>query len=103
MRPASAIQRFLRDWNQPSDLGLRMTKLGLLLLIATLIGNRILPKIEVEFERHTGCWAPRRVRDHPLAAVDCRDGAHSGRGGTYPHHRRALMWKTPYIAPRTSV
>ena len=48
MRPASAIQRFLRDWNQPSDLGLRMTKLGLLLLIATLIGNRILPKIEVE-------------------------------------------------------
>jgi hypothetical protein len=36
-----------RDWNQPSDLGLRMTKLGLLLLIATLIGNRILPKIGV--------------------------------------------------------
>ena len=32
------------DWTRPSDLGLRMTKLGLLLLIATLIGNRILPK-----------------------------------------------------------
>ena len=27
-----------------------MTQLGLLLLIATLIGNRILPKIEVEFD-----------------------------------------------------
>jgi hypothetical protein len=33
-----------RDWNQPPDLGSRMLKLGLLLLIASLIGNRILPK-----------------------------------------------------------
>ena len=41
-------RKLWREWNQPSDLGLRMTKLGLLLLIATLIGNRILPKIEVE-------------------------------------------------------
>jgi len=41
-------RKLWRDWNLPSDLGLRMTKLGLLLLIATLIVNRILPKIEVE-------------------------------------------------------
>jgi hypothetical protein len=41
-------RRLWRDWGQPSDLGLRMIKLGLLLLIATLIGNRILPKIEME-------------------------------------------------------
>ena len=41
-------RKLWREWNQPSDLGLRMTKLGLLLLIATLIVNRILPKIEVE-------------------------------------------------------
>jgi|BogFormECP04_OM1_1039644.scaffolds.fasta_scaffold41812_1 hypothetical protein len=41
-------RKLWRDWNQASDLGLRMTKLGLLLLMATLIVNRILPKIEVE-------------------------------------------------------
>lgn len=42
-----------RDWNWPSDLGLRMTKLGLLLLIASLIGNCVLPK---EIESQTSNW-----------------------------------------------
>jgi hypothetical protein len=46
-------RQFWRDWNRPSDLGLRMTKLGLLLLIASLIGNRILPK---EIEVQTSNW-----------------------------------------------
>ena len=47
------IRQIWRDWDRPSDLGLRMTKLGLLLLIATLIGNRILPK---EIEVETSDW-----------------------------------------------
>jgi hypothetical protein len=46
-------RQFWRDWNRPSDLGLRMTKLGLLLLIASLIGNRILPK---EIDVQTSNW-----------------------------------------------
>ena len=44
-------------WIRPSDLGLRMTKLGLLLLIATLIGNRILPKtIELPAGDRLAIW-----------------------------------------------
>jgi hypothetical protein len=50
------IRQVWRDWDQPSDLGLRMTKLGLLLLIATLIGNRILPKIEVDSSDTLAVW-----------------------------------------------
>ena len=48
IRWGEGLRKLWRDWNQSSDLGLRMTKLGLLLLMATLIVNRILPKIEVE-------------------------------------------------------
>jgi hypothetical protein len=45
------------DWTRPSDLGLRMTKLGLLLLIAALIGNRNLPKtIELPAGDRLAIW-----------------------------------------------
>jgi hypothetical protein len=50
---AMLTRQLWRDWNRPSDLGLRMTKLGLLLLIASLIGNRVLPK---EIESQTSNW-----------------------------------------------
>jgi len=101
MRPTSAIQRFWRNWNQPSDLGLRMTKLGLLLLIATLIGNRILPKIEVESSDTlaVGLLVGFDIIHWLLWIV----GWGSQWSGWHVYHRRALMWKTPYIAPRTSV
>jgi hypothetical protein len=36
-------RQFWVAWTKPSDLGLRMMKLGILLLIATLIVKRIIP------------------------------------------------------------